>query len=340
MKLTKVPFLDQSSTSDHNTTTLEYNANKPEILKHLRAKGDPFPFVVNPGQHREELAFRETSARLAKLRSHGVNVTLLRGYRLTTIHGLAQDSGLLYNASPCLVLKVGTVYECLSCNRDPDSNAPIVFVPSSRMHPELTDTQLLSGSYLCCTVVGGAPMTVRALLVARNALSFFEQRKLCATPEEGVPRRLLLTRTFPLFSEWMSTCCKLPFDLITDFSISSGCCFREILDEEAEEALRVVGEGGVYDFGTEDPSVDMTAPDPPWVFERETWLFSVGALHDFYLESSKGTNALQNFELVSTFYLLYNKLQDEYLSRLHCGDTFAPPSHACATPTTSQMQFV
>ena len=192
--------LETLDDGDHNTTQEEYNLNKQRVRRHLASKTDPFPFVVASGAFREELATLATGERMRELAEAGEEVTLLRGYRLVTVANLEVDGVITYNGDSGLVIvRADGSKECLFRNRRFDDASPIVFVPSSRCHKDLTDEEITSGAYILCTVVDGPKDVLDCLMMARNCLSHFERRKLCASPEESLARKLLYTRRFPWY---------------------------------------------------------------------------------------------------------------------------------------------
>lgn len=300
-----------------NMTVAQYNANKYGIRKHLCNGGDPRARLVRPGTCQPELAPRVVGLRLEELnRVHGGGYTLVRGYRLISMtSAVSAMRQVTYSAQSHLVIKTPTgEYESLTRSAD-DSRPtePYIFVPSSRMHTDLTDAELLSGYWLLCTVVGGPPEITATLLRLRENMCDFEKRRLCATPEESRARRSLAIRQFPGYMKWSQLVSKLPANTYVDSVIAFGMPFRELTDAEMDVIFDGIdvrqtlsGEGDTSDF---------LKPEPPWQFDRSMWLPSVPKLHaevERFVEVADGHDSAADV----VFFPIYETLQEEYATRL------------------------
>jgi hypothetical protein len=314
---------------DHNTTVGEYNRHKFRIRQHLCAHGDPFAIVVACGHHRNETATHATGRRIRELQNDGETVKLLRGYRLTTICDFEAGGQITYHADSTLVIRrENGQHECLARNRYVEDRSRFIFVPSSRMHADLSDAQLVSGAYLLCTIVDGPLPMLQSLLLTRDILSHFERRKICASPEDATSRRLLFTRCFPFLNHWFQTACKLPPDLKTDAAVSFGCCYRELSDDECAAALEDKLAGKELNMGPPVEPIALLEPEAPWCFEERVHLPTVEKLHAFY-RCTVLSGTVWYPDQQSAYYKFYDALQQEYSDRLVsssglCGATMPP----------------
>lgn len=94
-------------------------------------------------------------------------------------------------------------YECFTApGLQADPTEPgYVFVPSSRMHPTLTDEQLLSGNWILGYVLIGSDRVCNRMMA--EAKVFGRLRSVVArTPEECVARPMILSYLPMCFQEW------------------------------------------------------------------------------------------------------------------------------------------
>ena len=322
---------------DRVTSIDEFNAHKKAICKVLRRKTDALPLLVKGGSLFDESAMMATGRRLRALQKSGEHVELLRGYRLQSVPDIGRK--LTFNAIPAVVLRrADGSHETLHSNGD-SSSKPIVFVASSRMHPELDDEQLCSGRHLLCTVVVGEQDALCALGIMKGTLSHFEQRKLCMRPEDGAVRKWVVPRVFPFFDLWVHhNCCVFPSTRI-DMQIAFGFPFRELTDAEHELAVDHEVAGArktVFTGGFE--LKEMVAPTPPWKNEPRVFLPSVQKLHSLYKQHTNGFTTSPTASGLSNFVELFSTLQKEYSERLtrnDCGGALVPSK----PPTSSPAAF-
>lgn len=306
-----------TSTTDHLTTLDEYNSNKVAIRRLLCRKNDPTTAYLAPGEHSPDLAPRFLRDRLAELRASGVTgFKMVRGFKLVTI-GLpgSKPSFLTFNAASHVVLQhPDGSFESVTRNGDDVEGGKYIFVPSSRMHADLTDDELLSGYWLLSTVVSGPPSIISTLVRIRSAMCSFEQRRLCGSPEDARARRSIVFRYFPSYLKWVSKKSLLQVSIQTDATVAFGIPHRELTDEEFER---------VFDGGDADQKqitevvscYELTNPKEPWGFEKERWLPSVAVLHALVDEvvMSDEPHSEENEKML---FALYDVLQDEYATRL------------------------
>jgi len=305
---------DIASTSSDRPMKLEqYNSNKRAIRTHLCAKHDAHAILVKPGAFSPEVSLRAARLRMSELSADPeAGCRLIRGYRLVSL-----GDTVSYSAVGDVVIGFANgTFESLTHAPD-GSQRPSVFVPSTRMHQELSDTELLSGYWLTCSVLGGSAQVVATLLRLRNNMCNFETRRLCASPEDAKARRSLAVRQFPGFAAWSKSKSMLPQSLFVDSVLSFGMPFRELRDDEME---------AVYDGCYSKQQAELgkwseyVAPQHPWEFEQRMWLPSVHRLHCLIDENQEADDEL--------FYELYDTLEGEYAARLTNAEDRCKQEHA------------
>lgn len=309
---------------DYNMTVAQYNANKHDIRKHLCNRGDAKAALVRPGNWPPDLAPRAIGERLKQLNDDGnAGYSIVRGYRLVSMTTANSRMRTTYNAQSHIVIRSPNGdYESLTRNTTKSNpDAPYVFVPSSRMHTDMDDEELLSGYWLLCTVVGGPPEITGTLIRLRDNMCDFERRRLCSSPEDSRARRSLAIRQFPGYAKWARLVSKLPESVYVDSAIAFGMPSRDLTDEEmdmvfAGENIRTMMEIG-------DAS-EFLHPKEPWKFEKERWLPSVETLHVYVDRYSKMVYYTCGGGVVEdVFFPIYDQLQTEYAMRLtNCEQKF------------------
>ena len=179
-------------------STKTYGKLKTKILPQLRARSDPPPRIMragtgDPDEWNEDLH--------ALLRAPGA--TLVRGFKLYKLLIDREYWGeAAWFATTHVVVATTTesgnvVYaDPTSCDDD-----PYIFVPSSRVHRDLTDEQLISGEWISGSVVGGHPRFCEAF-VLHEQVHGRQRSVIAATPEELVAKRNVFVRFHPLFVVW------------------------------------------------------------------------------------------------------------------------------------------
>ena len=302
-----------STPGDKNMTPKQYNKNKHSIRKHLCNKCDDNAVLVQPGSFLPDFALRALKVRLGELNNGqdkaGIS-SIVRGYRLISMLGSnCNIDSVMYSAVADVLIKLPCGhYESLTKNTTTSRpNAPHIFVVSSRMHPELSDADLLTGYFLLCTVIGGPAKITATLLRLRENTCEFEKRRMCASPEDAKARRSLAVRQFPGYAKWAKSKSTLPPSTYIDAVISFGMPSRELGDVEMDQ---------IYD-GTYTQSMkqielgtwsEYVMPYEPWRFEYSRWLPSVHRLHCLIDENPGAEDEL--------FHTLYAILEEEYAERL------------------------
>lgn len=173
---------------------------KSVLLPQLRERADPPPRLMCAGT-----ASHETwHANLRQLldRTGGKAV---RGFKLFKLPvDLAHWREPAWRATAHVVVATvspsgTTVYT--DPNAQVDNEGKYVFVPSARVHRELTNDQLLSGDWITGSVVGGHPHFCAALVAYKKTRG--RARSVVATsPEALISRPRVVVRMAPHFVEW------------------------------------------------------------------------------------------------------------------------------------------
>ena len=317
---------DTRECDDYNMTVAQYNASKHDVRKHLCNTGDAKAALVKPGVWPPDLALRAVGRRLKELNDKGrmndEHYELVRGYRLVSMTTPKATAKATYNAQSHVVIKhPNGEYESLIRNTTKSNpDAPFVFVPSSRMHTDLTDQELLSGYWLLCTVVGGPREITDTLLRLRDNMCHFERRRLCSSPEDSRARRSLAIRQFPGFQLWSRTASRLPESVYIDSAIAFGMPFRELTDAELDRVYEGKSIRTMIEIGE---ASDFLHPSTPWKFERERWLPTVEKLRGCVERYAKMTEDGDQGIVEAAFFPIYEQLQLEYATRLtNCEERF------------------
>jgi len=308
---------------DYNMTVAQYNANKHSIRNNLCNRGDAKTALVRPGIWPPDLAPRAIRARLKQLKEDGSEgYGIVRGYRLVSMTTPNSHMRATYNAQPHVVITCPNgEYESLTRNTTKSNpDAPYVFVPSSRMHTDLNDEELLSGYWLLCTVVGGPPEITGTLIHLRDTMCDFEQRRLCSSPEDSRARRSLAIRQFPGYAKWARLASKLPASVYVDSAIAFGMPSRELTEDEMDMVFAGENIRTMIDIG--DAS-EFLHPKEPWKFERERWLPSVEKLHVCVDNYTQMVYHTEHVVVEDVLFPIYEQLQTEYAMRLtNCQQRF------------------
>lgn len=300
-------------------TRAEYNANKHAVRALLQNAADPYAFRLVAGVMRDAVMWPASAVRMKELRRQGNDVTFVRGYMLVTTPFLAQiglDNEIVYSAVPCPVLRVRdadggkaryeTVYDGSVGGA---GNAPLLFVPSSRLHPELSDEQLMSGAFQPCHVWSVPPEAVQPMRALRDTHSAYERRRFCFAPEEMDAPRTIVTRSGFFLCEYLSSAAsKVARYDHADARLAFGMPYMTLANDTkicAPMDMRA------DDFKCQDALID---PQPPWKHDRDAWLPSVGALHAA-IHDTKGLACREVLERQHHFFQLFVKLEHEYAQR-------------------------
>jgi hypothetical protein len=227
----------------------------------------------------------------------------------------SQIMRVTYNAQSHVVIKFPDgSFESMTKNVSNEDESPYIFVPSSLVHPELTDEEILSGHFLLSTVIGGPPEIVSTLLRLRNNMCHFEQRRMCAFPGEMAARKTLVVRQLPGYLRWATSSSRLPDSLQIDASIAFGMPFREMTAVELETILEGKTPSGAI---KEHVHVrELVNPKQPWRFEKERWLDTVPTMHSFVMSVCDNHSDVDETALGVMLTAFYQKLEIEYATRL------------------------
>lgn len=303
-------------TTDQNMSVRTYNDNKVPIRRHLCKKGDPNAVLLSPGSVPSDLSPRAIRDRLRDLEAKGeTGYGIQRGYKMIAVSMPDSMAKLVtYNAQSHVVIKRpdGT-FESMTKNGT-GSNEKYVFVPSSRVHTELTDEQLLSGYFLMSTVIGGPPEVTAQLLRLRVHMCEFEKRRMSSCPEEMTARRTLAVRQFPGYVKWATSECRLPDSVHIDSCIAFGMPFRELTDDEMEAML--AGESASSVLKENVAISALVNPVTPWRVEKERWLPTASTMRDFLLSVVENDCNVDEGGLGVMLVAFYRKMEIEYAERL------------------------
>ena len=155
----------------------EFAKRKHELMRALRASGDPPPRRMRTNQHPDPAASYLEAVRQCLSQNEGS--TLVRGFRLLTVPLSKKTWGAAsaWKASFHAVVQLppnpdNTDHSALCPYIDPngafEGQDTYLFLPSSRIHPELSDAQILSGRWFLGTVVGGCSAFATALRGRRS----------------------------------------------------------------------------------------------------------------------------------------------------------------------------
>ena len=175
-----------------------YGKMKGDILRLLRARGDPPPRLMRAGSGSPDEWDTDLRA-LAK--EPGANI--VRGFKLYKLPVNQQYWGEpAWFATTHAVVATSTesgnvVYTDPTASEDD----PYIFVPSSRAHQDLTTEQLISGKWISGSVVGGHPRFCEAF-VMHEQVHGRQRSVIAAAPEDLVAKRNVFVRFHPHFVEW------------------------------------------------------------------------------------------------------------------------------------------
>lgn len=287
----------------------EYNTNKFAIRHLLQAQGDAHVFRVLPGQFPQEVAWKAAAELIAKTKADGGHAQLVRGFVL--IVWFAEGDAISYTAFPCPVVRIKPASDApathVSTYEAADvTSAPMVFVPSSRMHPELSDAQLLSSTLQLSHVWSVPPCEMPKIRAMRRTRCALERHKFCLSPEEAVGRRPMVVYMGFFLKEYMAHASSIPVTDHFDAHASFGFPFADPHDVEAH----------AYPLSLAAHADALVHPKPPWTHDRSAWLPSSGALHAATLAAGEARTDCELRAHMPLFFQLYKRLECEYLTRM------------------------
>jgi hypothetical protein len=289
-------------------TTVEYAKHKRQISALLRNPKDEPPVCnVLPG----DLESHDAARKISKLLEEDSSLKLVRGYWLITIDNCAH--GFSYCArSHVLIRDQRGKLRSFTRVAGNCARAPFIFVPSSRMHPELSDDQLLSGRFQLSTIVGGCNMISSAIFRTKQLWSSLERVHFCASPEEAEAVPYVVLWNFPLFPEFMTDSEKgrrLAYSH-NDAAIAFGMPYRYVKDGEQVETANAR-----IKFKDSNTMPWNVGSNETWRTEPDVWLPStpdlIRTLEMIYVEES-----VPEPLHAAVLFHLYGRLSDEYIGRI------------------------
>ena len=258
----------------------DYNMAKKRVHSALWKRGDGAPICnVLPGKYDKVEWFLQMQK---KLKTMPDDVELVRGYKLVIL--ISDPNCLVFGGVSHAVLRDKTTrkVECL-LRDERRGNDPYIFLPSSRMHPELSDDDLLSGLYQITTVLCGDKRVVKAILEFKRTLSVFESSLFADSPETATARPTAKLMDFPFFWDYMRARNKLFQENAFDFAVSCGIPYKTNTNRDdinianhEKEALEAVRKSTHL---TREEAQEAVAPLPPWEVCPELWLAGTEKLH-------------------------------------------------------------
>lgn len=309
-------YANEESGPEKNMSVAVYNENKVYIRHHLCNKSDPNAVLLRPGVFPADISPRAVRDRIRELDPDGsLGYSSQRGYKLIEVSSSnSVVKWATFNAQSQVVVKhPNGTFESMTKNAR-GSDEKHVFVPSSRVHTELTDEQILSGYFLLSTIIGGPPQITAQLMRLRVNMCAFEQRRMCAYPEEMMARKSLAIRQFPGYVRWATTECRLPDSCHIDVCIAFGMPFRELRDDEVECMLSDGDTSNVLKDGTSIS--DLVNPVHPWAIEETQFVSTAHTTRQFLMSVIENDAGVDDSTLSVMLVAFYRKMEIEYAERL------------------------
>lgn len=175
-----------------------YGKLKAKMLPQLRARSDPPPRIMRAGAGDPE----EWSADLRSLLDVR-GATLVRGFKLYKLPVDREywNEPAWFATTHAVVASTTDSGNLVYTDPTQSEDDPYIFVPTARVHIDLTDEQLISGQWISGSVVGGHPRFCEAFVLHEQVQG--RQRSVIATtPEDLVAKRYVFVRFHPHFAEW------------------------------------------------------------------------------------------------------------------------------------------
>lgn len=259
-RATKISFNEpdryfEGTGEEHLMTPDEYKLFGKEIARKLRVANDPAPRFVKHGEGDRQEFYKNLTTVLDRHAPTGSK--LVRGFRLVSVRlsSATFQSQNAWKAHTHLVVAHPPtdatksdkwIYECV--NQQPHEGKKedaFLFVPSSRVHPELSDEQLLSGNWLTDMVIGGNKFWCDAIIA--HCAHRGRRRSLVALwPEHSIAKRARRVFLMPHFRDWYASAER--HDGMDDLGEMMGCPMSDVetpLDPNDSAQLRAaVAENG------------------------------------------------------------------------------------------------
>jgi hypothetical protein len=306
------PYTQTKKMPNRPTNRQEYNENKIAIHFHLQKKGDAPAFRVLQGKFADDNAWREAATLIEDARARGDQATLVRAFTLVTWSSNDGQSEFVYAAVPCPIVRTvpsmgGHATHTTTMQIGDDCRDPIVVVPSSRLHPELTDNQILSAQFSLSWVWSVPPNRMPNIRALRKARCVYEQQRYCLTPDEGVSRRTVASQVGFFLLDYLLHLSSISVNDRFDAQTSFGFPFAY---SDSREAAPIAFEEGIQ--GRINAIVN---PEPPWAHDRTAWLPSVEKLHRAIQGTSNVRTPDELHVHMPNFFTVYKQLENEYIRR-------------------------
>lgn len=180
-----------------------YRRYKKKIWTALCAatdKSDP-PRMVKPGSGCPFACARNVRLYLRKA---GSGHTVVRGYKMSCLP-LSPSVDFTFKAIGHLIVRTpgGKFVDPTLHYAQLKPNEAYIFIPSSRMHADLSDKQLLSGAYLFNSVSRGDSRIVNNIGRMHACISRFLQRHNVNSPESFPTMPRIHLEPLPYFDDWI-----------------------------------------------------------------------------------------------------------------------------------------
>ena len=273
-----------------------YKSQAKSILPLLRRPTDPPPVAnVLPGCTSE----RETPQEITRvLDEFPDQFEIVRGFKLVDLSENAQNV-FCWAARAILCLRSASGRVVSVTRDDAYQDTPFIFVPSSLVYEEISNNELLSGSFQLGSVIGGDRTIVARLLMEGVTQCLFERNLFVRHAKDLVLIPHAAVRPYPFFADFLDGNATLS-DRLVDVAIAFGMPFR-------------VASGDADQEDDANTPATLLFPRKPWQFDCDVWLPSARLLHatlDFCLQTP-----LSHEEQKEKFMSVYGTLGREYVSR-------------------------
>jgi hypothetical protein len=197
-----VVYASKTAKLDKLLSVKRYNQLKTSLRQVLTAKTDAHATVM----HCDEAAPRHGYvANLRRALEATPGGRLVRGFKLHAVRLDAEAWGArtVWKAVAHFVVAGadGALADANPAQNEGDAGKPYVFLPSSRVHAELTDAQILSNAYFFGTVIGGCDRFCTAVIIEQQ-LKGRQLSIIARTPEAAVAKKCIKIRPIPHFLSW------------------------------------------------------------------------------------------------------------------------------------------
>jgi len=294
---------------DHLMSASLYSKHKKAVWSALCSSADRStpPRVLKAGIGCAFAAARNVRLFLKKA---GPGYTVVRGYKLLCIEE-NQNFIFTFKGQSHLVVRTpeGTLFDPTKhIDGIGKPSDEYVFAPSTRMHSDLTDTQLLSGAFLFNTVLSGDPKIVNSILRMNACISRFLQKNNVRSPEAFATIPRIHLDELPFLAEWLNAdASEIPIQSAIDASLSFGARFLTASEDECNDPeLSDVCCGSRPLEGIKDNQFE---------YEKNMWLPSTQEFLSWHEKYLKTPQKLPKAIEIKKYIEFYTTLEAEYLSR-------------------------